>query len=275
MGYGKSSIISNLVCAEQSSDWYDIRNNILAYHFCRYDSIRSTEAAYFIRNIVSAIVNQYTELGNAILSDDIAIGILYGSRCSDDPIMCLEVAILNPLRNKWQNYQFIIVIDALDECNSDNNKNILQLLFKQIDNFPPNIKFIFTSRNIEHVLSKFNDLNIIQLNMFHTENKIDITQYIEQTSHLTKSQITRLTNVAGGNFLHAKLFLQTCKLSTNCDCRNIPTSLEKMYQMNFERVFDNQSSLFEELRPIFEVLCTMTVYDRGTDFRSCKYFIRK
>ncbi|CAG2201363.1 AKT [Mytilus edulis] len=28
--------------------------------------------------------------------------------------------------------------------------------------------------------------------------------------------------------------------------------------MNFERVFDNQPSIFEELRPIFEVLCTMT-----------------
>ncbi|CAG2201362.1 unnamed protein product [Mytilus edulis] len=70
MGYGKSSIISNLVCADKSSDWYDIRKNVLAYHFCRYDSIRSTNAGHFIRNIASAIVDQYPELGNSILSDD-------------------------------------------------------------------------------------------------------------------------------------------------------------------------------------------------------------
>ncbi|VDI10525.1 Hypothetical predicted protein [Mytilus galloprovincialis] len=37
MGYGKSSIISNIVCANKLSAWYDFRKNILAYHFCRYD----------------------------------------------------------------------------------------------------------------------------------------------------------------------------------------------------------------------------------------------
>ncbi|CAC5384596.1 unnamed protein product [Mytilus coruscus] len=98
MGNGKSSIVSNIVCAEQSSDWYAIRQNVLAYHFCRYDSISSTKAACFIRNIVSAIVNRYLELGNSILSDDIANEILYRRRCSEDPISCLEIVIINPLR---------------------------------------------------------------------------------------------------------------------------------------------------------------------------------
>ncbi|VDI47598.1 Hypothetical predicted protein [Mytilus galloprovincialis] len=112
MGYGKSSIVSNIVCAEHTSDWYAIRKHVLAYHFCRYDSIRSKNPAYLIRNIASAIVNRYPELGNLILSDDIAHGILYGLRCEIDPISCLEIAILNPLRNKWKNYQFVIVIDA-------------------------------------------------------------------------------------------------------------------------------------------------------------------
>ncbi|CAC5384593.1 unnamed protein product [Mytilus coruscus] len=139
MGYGKSSVVSNLVCAEKSSDWYAIRKNVLVYHFCRYDSIRSTKAAYFIRNIASAVIHRYPELGTSILSDDIANDILYGPRCSEDTISCLDIAIFNPLRNKWKNYQFIIVVDALDECNSGDKTDISQLLFKQIDNFPPNI----------------------------------------------------------------------------------------------------------------------------------------
>jgi hypothetical protein len=32
MGYGKSSFVSNLICAESSSTWYDLRKQILAYH---------------------------------------------------------------------------------------------------------------------------------------------------------------------------------------------------------------------------------------------------
>ncbi|CAC5384601.1 unnamed protein product [Mytilus coruscus] len=81
MGYGKSSIVSNIVCAEQPSDWYAIRKHVLEYHFCRYDSIRSKKAVYSIRNIIaSAIFNRYPKLGNSILYDDIAHEILYGLR---------------------------------------------------------------------------------------------------------------------------------------------------------------------------------------------------
>ncbi|VDI83508.1 Hypothetical predicted protein [Mytilus galloprovincialis] len=258
MGYGKSSIVSNIVCADQSSNWYSIRKNILTYHFCRYDSIRSTNAASFIRNIASAIVNRYPELGNSILSDDIASDILYGLRCSEDPTSCLENAILNPLQNKWKNYQFVILIDALDECNSVDKNNILQLLFKQIDNFPQNVKFIFTSRNIEQVVSKFKALNGIELSSFRNENTNDVAEYIRKNSNVTDSQMNLLTNVSRGNFLHVKLYLESCKKSRNCDFRNIPSSLEKIYQMNLERAFGIESTLFEELMPIFEVLCTMT-----------------
>ncbi|XP_071177854.1 protein TANC2-like [Mytilus edulis] len=258
MGYGKSSIVSNIVCAEQSSDWYVIRKHVLTYHFCRYDSIRSTNAAYFIRNIASAIVSRYPELGNFILMDEIANDILFGLRCSEDPVSCLEKGILNPLQNNWNSYQLIIVIDALDECNSEDKNNILQLLFKQIDNFPQNIKFIFTSRNIEQVVSKFRGLHFIELSRFSKENEKDIIEYIEKISQISKPEMNLLTKVSRGNFLHVKLYLQSCEKSRNCDFKKIPSSLEKVYQINFERAFDTQSCLFEELRPIFEVLCTMT-----------------
>lgn len=258
MGYGKSSIVSNIVCAEHTSDWFAIRKHVLAYHFCRYDSIRSKNPAYLIRNIASAIVNRYPELGNLILSDDIAHGILYGLRCEIDPISCLEIAILNPLRNKWKNYQFVIVIDALDECTSGNKHDILQLLFTELDSFPPNIKFIFTSRNIEEVVSKFKYMNSIQLDTFINANINDTAQYIRQTSLLTEAQIHLLTSVAKGNFLHVKYYLQSCQKFNDCDFTYMPSSLEKNYRMNFERAFEGKYSLYEKLRPIVEVLCTMT-----------------
>jgi hypothetical protein len=61
MGYGKSSFVSNLICAESSSTWYDLRKQILAYHFCRYDMVMTINADTFVRNLASAIVNKYPE----------------------------------------------------------------------------------------------------------------------------------------------------------------------------------------------------------------------
>ncbi|CAG2215757.1 unnamed protein product [Mytilus edulis] len=127
-----------------------------------------------------------------------------------------------------------------------------------MDYFPPNIKFIITSRHIEQVLSKFKDLNVIQLSTFDIENTNDIIQYIRRTSGLTESEINLLTQVSRGNFLFMKLYLHSCKEYNNCDFKNIPDSLEKIFQMNFERIFDTESNLFQELRPILEILCSTT-----------------
>jgi hypothetical protein len=53
IGYGKSSFVSNLICAESSSTWYDLRKQILAYHFCRYDMVMTinvvVETIYFVK----------------------------------------------------------------------------------------------------------------------------------------------------------------------------------------------------------------------------------
>lgn len=34
MGYGKQSIVSDIVCAERTSAWYVIKQKVLTYHFC-------------------------------------------------------------------------------------------------------------------------------------------------------------------------------------------------------------------------------------------------
>jgi hypothetical protein len=45
-------------------------------HFCRYDMVMTINADTFIRNLASAIVNKYPEMGNAILLDEMASDFL-------------------------------------------------------------------------------------------------------------------------------------------------------------------------------------------------------
>ncbi|CAG2254864.1 unnamed protein product [Mytilus edulis] len=261
MGYGKSSIISNIVCANSLSVWYDFRKQILAYHFCRYDMETTVNAGTFIRNIASAIVKRYPEMGNAILADDVASNFLYGTRCNKDPISCFEMSILNPLRGQWLNQNFIILIDALDECDTAGRNTLFHFLLTQIQRFPSNFKFILTSRKIENINRNFQFLNEkvrqVYLNASDPFNLNDVKQYVRITSKLTEPQISKLTKAADGNFLHVKLYLQYCRKSDTFDFRNVPNSLALLYQLNFNRIFKDSESLFYDFLPVFEVLCTI------------------
>ncbi|CAG2254869.1 unnamed protein product [Mytilus edulis] len=261
MGYGKSSIISNIVCANRLSAWYDFRKNILAYHFCRYDMDMSVSAGTFIRNLASAIVKLYPEMGNAILADEVASNFLYGTRCYKDPISCFEMSILNPLRGYWINENFIILIDALDECDTTGRNTLFHFLLTQIQRFPSNFKFILTSRKIENINRHFQFLDEkirqVYLNTSDPFNLNDVKQYVRKTSKLTEPQISKLTGAADGNFLHVKLYLQYCKQTDTFDLRNVPNSLALLYQLNFNRIFKDSDSLFDVFLPVFEVLCTI------------------
>ncbi|CAG2210622.1 unnamed protein product [Mytilus edulis] len=221
----------------------------------------SVSAGTFIRNLASAIVKLYPEMGNAILADEVASNFLYGTRCYKDPISCFEMSILNPLRGHWINQNFIILIDALDECDTAGRNTLFHFLLTQIQRFPSNFKFILTSRKIENINRSFQLLDEkvrqVYLNTSDPFNMNDVKQYVRKTSKLTEPQISKLTKAADGNFLHVKLYLQYCRKTDTFDFRNVPNSLALLYQLNFNRIFKDSESLFYDFLPVFEVLCTI------------------
>ncbi|XP_071129619.1 protein TANC2-like [Mytilus edulis] len=256
MGFGKSSIVSNIVCAKQDSVWRQLKRRVLAYHMCRYDVIGSSKPDVFIKNLVGIIVNKIPELGNSILSDDRASDFLYGIRCREDPVACLEFSLLNPLKNIWKEHNYIIIIDAIDECQSAEGHSLQDLLYKKMHCFPDNVKFFITSRNIEQITNKFKLLDTVSLDNHTQENLEDVRAYIEKTRKLKDKDITKLTKVSGGNFLHVKLFLHHCIQKGSCDYDQIPDTLERIYVLNFERVF-REKGLFETYLDMFAVLCSL------------------
>ncbi|CAC5393573.1 ANKRD50 [Mytilus coruscus] len=256
MGFGKSSIVSNIVCAKQDSVWRQLKKRVLAYHMCRYDVISSSKPDIFIKNLVGIIVKKIPELGNSILSDDRALDFLYSVRCREDPVGCLEFSLLNPLNNKWKENSYIIIIDAIDECQTAEGHSLQDLLYKKMQFFPNNVKFFITSRNIEQITHKFKMLETVSLDNYTQENLKDVRAYIDKTRKLTDKDITKLTKVSGGNFLHVKLFLNYCIQKGSCNYDYIPDTLERIYVLNFERVF-REKGLFDEFLDMFAVLCSL------------------
>ncbi|CAG2229765.1 ANKRD50 [Mytilus edulis] len=256
MGFGKSTIVSDIVCADPNSIWYSLRQQVLVYHMCRYDLILSSKPEVFVRNLAGAIVRTNPEIGNAILSDDMALDFLYG-KCSMDPVACLEFSVLNKLRHSYTDRKHLIIIDAIDECETSGGTDLVDLLYKKISFFPDNFQFLITSRNIERLLHKFKELEHIDLQRYTQNNLQDIRLYLEKVEQLTNDEIDKFTTISGRNFLHVKLYLQYCKDMSVDDCDSIPGTLEKIYTENFQRVFGKHGDLFNEFICLFEVLCSL------------------
>ncbi|CAG2229761.1 unnamed protein product [Mytilus edulis] len=256
MGFGKSTIVSNIVCADPTSIWYSLRKQTLVYHICRHDSILSTKPAVFVRNLAGAIVKTNPEIGNAILSDDMALDFLY-EKCSIDPVACLEFSVLNKIKQRSDDGKHLIIIDAIDECETSGGLDLAGLLYKKISFFPANFQFLITSRNIERLLYKFKELDYIDLQAYEQNNLQDIRLYLENITQMTNEEIIKLTEISGRNFLQVKHYFDYCKDLNIDDCDHIPESLEKIYILNFDRVFGEKGYLFEEFISMFEVLCSL------------------
>jgi hypothetical protein len=121
----------------------------------------------FIRNLASAIVNKYPEMGNAILLDEIAL-------------------------------------DFLD----------------------PGI--------LGNLLCMYSIFREVKINLT-LEGNLCICVYRKSRS----------------------VFLPLSILHSSRASIMIMNSLEELYQFNFERIFKRTNTLFDELTPVFEVLCTL------------------
>lgn len=66
-GHGKTSIISQLVCAKPSSLWYKLRNTVIFYHICRFDRSSTQNPAMFITNFAEVITEYFPVIGNFLL----------------------------------------------------------------------------------------------------------------------------------------------------------------------------------------------------------------
>jgi hypothetical protein len=96
-GYGKTSIVSQLICAEHSSPWFNLRNDILAYHICRFDRSTTQNTGIFIKSLAIAIIRTFPIVGNALYFDQMFQDYMYGIQCSVDPMGCFDISRISYL----------------------------------------------------------------------------------------------------------------------------------------------------------------------------------
>ncbi len=271
-GLGKSSIMRQLIITPESSHF--IHNNIIAYHFCKFDEKETRSVGLLVKKIVNLFAQKIPEMAAILRNDKSKEKEL--DNCESHPHSCFEIALLEPLQNLREPPTVaFIVIDALDECSElseeSYDSSILQILHSKGTNLPKWIKFVFSSRNITTVIGKLSEIDVTTLQILSKDkrNLLDIRFFIENSlkpnsKHIPKEtglnqSIDILSQQAQGNFLFAKTILEI--FNDNPESlykKNVfsTVSLGRLYALSFRERYKVHD--FEQMQPLLEVLLAST-----------------
>ncbi|XP_053402179.1 uncharacterized protein LOC123550023 isoform X2 [Mercenaria mercenaria] len=279
MGYGKSAFISKLLCPGSSESAISIQKHIVAFHVCKFD-VRSTHCSErFIRRLIGFFAMKSAEYGNIISMLPEAHIVFNRDSCEKEPDACFDQGITIPIKqlSNHMNTPWIVVIDAVDECENTGSNPILELLSRRMKHLPKWLKFLVTSRNITS-LTLLRKMKIEQLYSNDSRNKNDIKAFIQESFPVNTNpdMINTLVDKSEGNFVY---IIQALKwILDKKDYDNVPdfpSDLGDVYEINFDRQFvDAEAYRIPKL--ILEIVCStinpVTKVDIYTILRSSNIF---
>ena len=270
-GWGKSAIMEHLISSSSSSAV--IHDNIIGYHFCKFNDKSTRDGGRFVKNLVNLIGKKIPKYKGVVNGDQWVKNVLKSS-CNDNPVECFQTAIVEPLKNldsTGRNKSFILV-DALDEClekEESHQSVIVNILYKKVPDLPNWVKLIVTSRNQPMTTSKILE-NVRLSNLtIGVDNKRDeedlhlyanrtLRNFINETSpsgEIIRIQhlINRALYISKGNFLFLKTIIKNWqKYPDKMNAQSIPENLGDLYATSFTERFEKKH--LERFEPFLEIL---------------------
>jgi ankyrin repeat protein len=252
-----------------------IHENIIGYHFCKYNKKSTRDGKRLVENLVSLIGKKITEFREIVDNDQLIKDELQ-SNCKKNPIKFFQKAIVQPLQklNATGRNNSFILIDALDECleKEERHKSIIVNILSSCDNVPelPTwVKLVVTSRNQPQATDKISNINgfsNLKVNVTHPCNLQDLRNYAEQTLQMFYSEVPSLeeklplnrsidlaVEFSKGNFLFLERIIKLWrKYPDQMNAEYIPKSLGDIYTVYFAARF--KKAAFVDFEPLLEVL---------------------
>jgi ankyrin repeat protein len=273
-GWGKSEIMKRLIRSSNSSAV--IHENIIGYHFCKFDEESTRDGELFVKNLVQLIAKKIPEFPKIVNNDQLIKDELQ-SKCKKDPIKCFQKAIVQPLQklNVTGRNNTFILIDALDECleKEERHKSIIMNILSSSDNVPelPTwVKLIVTSRNQAQATGKISKIRgfppTLKINVTHPCNLQDLRNYAKQTLQIFYSEVPSMeeklplnrsidlaVKFSKGNFLFLERIIKLWrKYPDQMNAEYIPENLGDIYTVYFAARF--KEAAFADFQPLLEVL---------------------
>lgn len=157
----------------------------------------------------------------------------------------------------------LIVVDGIDEAESDGDNPLAAVFAKCLDQLPRWIKFVLTSRPEKNVSKYFHSYECVDIVDSMPEGYNDIMAYLikalsdELQRIPNKLELLRqICDLSDGVFLYAELLVTDIKngsIKIN-DLNIIPKGLGSFYRLSMERKFPTDQSI-KQAKEFLELLC--------------------
>lgn len=258
-GVGKSAIAAQLT---------QTRQDIAAYHFCIARQISTIEPTNVLLSLAAQLIKSFPDYGEALVNtvkplllhinvditietikDSVVQGVVIENLHTQYPQQTLDIVLRQALTAlpKPPKAPIAILIDSLDGAATYGSENNLVTLLSSVDDLPPWVRFILTSRpDKQRVLSYFKTLKpcYYHLNERSDKSKQDIYRYvdrrvtsepiqiqIQRSQILSEALINQITELSQGNFLYTKVLLDDIELGGQSinNLAALPKSLNEFY----------------------------------------------
>jgi len=168
-GSGKTAIVAELVRRNPGG-------RILAYHFCSA-TLLTLEPAAFVRSLAGMLANSIDAYAEQLWSGRLAPWLT-----AADPRTMLSQGVLAPLHGVTMEGRFYIVVDGLDEALGVGsfNPSLPQLLSGALDEFPPWLKLMVTTRPQGSVQRLFHGAEACPLDTEADAQRGDVRVYLDR-----------------------------------------------------------------------------------------------
>ncbi len=232
-GMGKSTVAA-VVCRI-------FPEHFAACHFFQYDNSRYNNPMLFLQSLAWQLCNVLPEYRQNVITK---ISGNKGERLNDMNIEGLfSMLFKEPFTHiSDRSKHFLIVIDALDEC-QQGKFELIDLVRNHFHKFPKFIRFLITTRSEKDIARKFQEFNPLFLKRDDKLNLHDLRLLLEDKLKTTVEPVARerlvkiLVEKSEGLMLYASFL---CRLSENMyinlNTESLPSGIEKIYELYFNRL---------------------------------------
>lgn len=272
-GYGKTTVVEQLVFQKRTFNHYDI-----VYHFCRDNSKTLRDPASFVLNIVYSLYTKYPQYKTVIdtqvqmSNDGIANSLL--TSCILDPLYCARGLLRSLNQIEAPANKLLIIVDSLDKC-SDSGESIEKVLRDIYLQMPTWIKFLLTMRNITGLTSHYEKFYLMHLKTSDARHKQKFENLVESVmKEKTIRQLTmqnydendnisvlidsikNLSATINHDFLFYDEFLQYRLMTKDklSYLSKVPPSIVSIYEREMSFLFGDCLSSFDNTRVFWNII---------------------
>lgn len=254
-GAGKS-VFSAKVC-----HIYQASGQLAACHFCKFNYRDCRDPEFMLQSLATYLSKNVSGFEEKLIE---SLQRVHSKETLRDSY---RVHLKDPLLALDQQDHMIIVIDGVDEIESDRKNELLDLIFEEFETLPKWIKVLVTSRPELLLQEKLVHLKPVEIKQENEDHINDIKRFLEKCVTGVRDHQRILDHIVGrceGSFLYA-YHIQSELLKNNSG-HNTATSIKRLlpklkgirseykkYFQRFENELNRVSSRIEFCR-ILEVL---------------------